>query len=77
MKNGVLKLGMADFAKGLLVAVIVGVLTYLAQVMNVPGFAFTRDVFNECFKFAVVSGIGYLIKNFLSDDKGNVLGVTK
>jgi hypothetical protein len=75
MKNGIGKLGLDDFIKGLVVVVITAVLTYLSQIINVPGFNLFEADWQQVIRIAVTSGIGYIIKNLLTTNDGNVLGV--
>lgn len=68
-----LKLG--DFGRGLLVAVLAAVAAQLLLMLNVPGFSFETFQWAETFRIALVSGLGYLLKNLATDNQGNVLGI--
>lgn len=75
MKNGILKLSSRDFFNGLVMVIGASVVTYLAQALSVPGFDFSSIDYQQVIRIALVAGLTYLGKNFLSDNKGNVLGV--
>ena len=68
-------LNVGDFFKGLIVAVMASVLMYLLQVLNTPDFNWININWGEIARMASVAGISYLMKNFISNSKGEVLGV--
>lgn len=74
MNSELFKLNLKDVGKGLLVAVLASVFTYLASILNVPAFSWASFDWGEVIKIALASGIGYLAKNFISDRQGKVLG---
>jgi len=63
-----------DYVRGLVVAVLSAVLTWLLQVLEVPGFDFASISLSECLRIALVAAIAYLAKNFATDDNGKVIG---
>jgi uncharacterized PurR-regulated membrane protein YhhQ (DUF165 family) len=74
MNSTLFTINARDFAKGLIVAILAAVLTYIAQLINVPGFSFAGVDWSEIARIAVASGVAYIIKNFLSDN-GKILGI--
>jgi hypothetical protein len=68
-------LGSNDYAKGLVVAVLAAVFTWLAQVVGAPGFDFATIQWSEVVRIAGVAALAYLAKNFATDDDGKVLGL--
>ena len=71
------KLNSNDFIKGLVVAVITATLTTFMNLLDSPEFSFTAIDWNSVARVAVTAGIGYLIKNFATDDQGKILGIGK
>ena len=74
MNSVLFKLDSNDFVKGLIVAVLGAVFATLAQWFNMPGFDLATFDWGELGKIAFMAGFAYLSKNFLSDDRGRVLG---
>lgn len=72
---GIFKLEWADFGRGLLVAVLATVVAQLLLVLNAPGFSFETFQWAETFRIALVSGLGYLLKNLATDSQGNLFGI--
>lgn len=72
--NGLLQLSKNDFIKGLVLAIIVAVLTWLMQVVGSDTFQFSSVDWSQIAKVAVTSGIGYILKNLLTTNDGKVLG---
>ena len=68
------RLNARDFALGLIVAVLTGVITFLAQTINAPAFDYATFDWAQLVGIALSAGIAYLSKNLLSDDEGKVLG---
>lgn len=65
------KLNWKDFGKGLVVTVLSAVITYLYQVVQSGSFVVDWQVIGQV---ALSSGLGYILKNLLSDTEGKVLG---
>ncbi|HCC05004.1 TPA: hypothetical protein DEP58_01700 [Patescibacteria group bacterium] len=63
-----------DFVKGLAVAVLSAVLTWVLQILETPGFDFAMFSWVEGLRIGMVAGIAYLVKNFASDTEGKLLG---
>lgn len=71
---GLFKLGGRDLFKGLAVAVLTAVVAMLGNVVNLPNFdIFTYD-WSTLITIAVTAGIGYLVKNLVTDEEGRVGG---
>lgn len=62
----------SDAVKGLVMAVIGAVLTFLEQFFA-TGANFTAIDWLQVLNVALVAGIGYLVKNFFSDKDGAVV----
>lgn len=62
-------LGKNDFVKGLVVAVITGVLTLLVQMLS----SGNVDL-KQLGVAALIAGCSYLLKNFSTDSNGKLLG---
>lgn len=75
MKNSkMFALDWRDVAKGLAISVISAVLAWILQVVNAPGFDFATVQWDEVLRIAFSAGVAYVLKNFLSDPQGKVLG---
>ncbi|MBP9760584.1 MAG: hypothetical protein KBD24_04475 [Candidatus Pacebacteria bacterium] len=64
-----------DYIKGLVVAVLAAVFTWLAQAFNAPGFDLATFSWMEGVRIAVVAVFAYLAKNLATDNEGKVLGM--
>lgn len=78
MNSGMMKLDLNDLFRGLITAVFTGVIVALASIVQDPSFdLFSADwkhITNVTVNAAVVTFIGYLSKNALSDKDGKFLG---
>lgn len=72
MKSALYSINLKDITKGLVVAVITAVLSWLLQAMNVPGFSVYQIDWAEIARIAGSAGVAYIIKNFLSNSDGQV-----
>jgi len=71
-------LNWSDITKGLVIAVLGGFFLPIAAIIQTPGF----DLFTADFRVigalaingAIVSFVGYIVKNFLSTEDGKVFG---
>jgi small basic protein len=63
-----------DFAKGAALAVIVAVLGAVQQALTAHGFDVASYDWGFIINVAITAFVGYLGKNFVSDEKGAVLG---
>ena len=77
MQSSLFRLGWADLGKGLLVSILTAMLLYLQTAMTATGFTFTNINWLALANVAGAAGVGYLIKNFVSDDQGTLLGFGK
>lgn len=72
------KLDTNDVVRGVITAVIAGIVVSLAGVVQTPGFdVFTANwgmILGSAINAAFAAFIGYVGKNFLSDSKGAFLG---
>ena len=73
--SALLKLNKSDFVKGLVAAVVVVVLGSVQQAVQAHGLDVTAYDWSKIIELAVMTAIGYLSTNLMSDDKGKVLGV--
>lgn len=71
MKSNFLNLNFKDLAKGLVLAVITAVLTYLYEVLQTGDF--TIIDWKLVGSTALVAAIGYLFKNLLTNSEGQML----
>jgi len=72
MKSKLYSINLKDVAKGLIVAVLSAVLTWLLQALNAPGFDFYQMNYSEVGRVAFAAGIAYVVKNYLSNADGQV-----
>lgn len=87
MKNGLFKLSLGDWGRGLLVAVlspvVVAVTIWLGAIISAAGFdvfsvdwtALSRNLVNISIIAAYGGFSGYIAKNLMTDNKGVVLGI--
>lgn len=73
--SGMGKLNLRDLVLGLVVAVFTGVIVFLGQIINVPGFDYATFDWSQLVSIGISAGVGYLVKNFASNDKGELGGV--
>lgn len=74
MNSTLFTLNYKDFAKGLALAVIAVVLGAIQQALSAHGFDFASYDWIGIFKLALEAGIAYLIKNYFSNEQGQVFG---
>lgn len=74
-KSNLFRLDWLDAGRGIAVAVLAAVLTYLVSALNTPGFEFSAIDWAYIVKIALTSGISYLVKNFLSTPDGKLGGI--
>ena len=72
------RLNLSDVSKGLVMAIITGFMLPVAAAFQTPGFdifqANWSEIVNLAINGAVIGFTGYIVKNFLSDEDGKVLG---
>jgi hypothetical protein len=69
-----LKINVSDIAKGIAVAVLTAVLQFLYQLVVNNGLNFSQTDFQQLLSVAVLSALGYLSKNLLTDSQGRLVG---
>ena len=69
------RLAKHDFLKGAVVAVLAALATYLAGILNAPGFDLATLDWQYLLKISVTSFLAYTCKNFLTDSNGKIGGV--
>lgn len=78
MQSSLFKLGAKDFLKGLVMAVIGGVLLPIVVMIQTPGFTLANLQIAQLISIAetgaVVGLVSYLAKNFVSDSEGKIFG---
>lgn len=72
--SDLLKLNWKDVLKAVVLAVICAVLLAVYNLLNTCGFSCTSDQWLDVAKIALTSGLGYLVKNFLTDSEGKFMG---
>lgn len=65
--SGFLKLQVADFVKGLLLAILTSVITIISTTIEAGSLTFDWKLIG---KVALVSALGYLTKNLFTNNKG-------
>lgn len=75
MKSKLFTLNVRDFLRGLVVAILASVFAWVLQVLNAPGFDWATINWAELARIALSSCIGYLMKNYISNSRGEVLGI--
>jgi hypothetical protein len=70
MNSDLFKLNLTDVAKGVIVAVLAAVLSGLYQALTNQAVIDPKQLL----LMGVTAGIGYLIKNFLTDENNKLLG---
>jgi hypothetical protein len=74
MPSDVFRLKSNDWARGLVVALLATMFTWLAQVFNAPGFDFASFNWSELVRIVVIAFVAYMGKNLASADNGKFLG---
>ena len=74
MDSALFRLKTHDWIKGAVMAILAALITYLAGVMNIPGWDFSSIDWVYIFKIALTAFISYLGKNFLTAENGKILG---
>lgn len=75
MNSKMFSVNSADFAKGLALAIIAAVLTWVLQTIDTPGFSVSSIDWAEIGRIAMSAGIAYILKNYISNEDGKILGV--
>jgi len=64
----------SDIAKGVALAVITAVISSIQQMLTAHGFDFASYDWSLIGQVAVTAGLGYVVKNYLSDENGKIFG---
>ena len=72
MQSELFKLASSDIVKAVVVAILTPVVGYVLSILQSG--SLTID-WHQILILALSGGLGYLVKNFLSDSQGRVLGV--
>lgn len=67
--SNLFSLNLRDFGKGLFVAILTAVISYLGGLTNLMTVDTALIV-----KIAITSGLAYIVKNLISDNDGKILG---
>ena len=67
----------SDLLKGLVVTVITAILTLLLRILESKGLAMDITDLQTILSTGLSAGIGYILKNFLTDDVGQLGGKYK
>lgn len=73
--SGILRLNLADLGKGALTAVFTAVVLALGTAAQSGNFNLFSYDWASLLKLALGAGVGYLVKNLLTDTQGNFLGI--
>lgn len=74
MYSQLFSLNYKDFVKGLAVAIIAVVLGAVQQGLTAHGFDFASYDWGGIIKLSVQTGLAYIIKNYFSNETGQVFG---
>jgi hypothetical protein len=74
MNSELFRLDIKDFVKGAIVAVVTAIIAYLGEAVKLPGFNLLTFDWHSVISLAISAFGAYLIKNFMSDSDGKVLG---
>ena len=77
MKSTFLSLGSKDLVKGLIVSIITAVLVVLQQIVEAGGIIAIKENINFIMQIAITTGIGYLIKNLLTNSSDKFASTEK
>lgn len=72
--SSLFKINGRDFAKGLVVAVIVAILQVVLDLMQQKGLDMSLVDWKGVADIALKAASAYILKNLISDDQGRVLG---
>lgn len=79
--NGLFTLDWKSIIRGLVVAIFTGIALPISEAVQTPGFNIATVNWNGVWVLAlngaIVGFVGYVVKNFISDNQGHVLGSTK
>ena len=70
-------LNQGDLLRGIVVAVLSGVLTLLLELLKNKGLVLNLEDLSTIINVAISSGLGYILKNLLTDEEGKLGGKYK
>ena len=74
MKSKIFRVGLGDLGKGLLVAVLSTVFLAFGSALNADNFSFATFDYASLLQVAMASGMGYVVKQFITNSEGTILG---
>ena len=74
MKSKLFRVGVRDLGKGLVVAVLSTVFLAFGAALNAENFSFATFDYASLLQVAMASGMGYIVKQFITDSEGAILG---
>jgi hypothetical protein len=72
--SDLLKLNWRDLLKGLVTAILSGVIAYLYDAVSTGNLQLTTEALQKVGFVALLAGLGYLSKNLLTASDGKILG---
>lgn len=79
MKTGMFSLSLSDWQKAFVMAILGGLFLPIAAVVQTPNFSIANVNLHALLILgvngAIVTGVGYIVKNFFSDSTGAVFGM--
>ena len=73
-KSKLFRVGLGDLGKGLLVAVLSTVFLAFGSALNAENFSFATFDYASLLQVAMASGMGYVVKQFITNSEGTILG---
>ena len=77
MKSKLFRVNLGDLGRGLLVAVLSTVFLAFGSALNAENFSFASFDYASLIQVAMASGMGYIVKNFITNSEGTILGGEK
>lgn len=77
MKSKLFRVSLSDLGKGLLVSVLSTVFLAFGSALNAENFSFATFDYASLLQVAMVSGMGYIVKQFITNSEGTILGREK
>jgi hypothetical protein len=71
--SNIFSINLKDFGKALVVVVASAALQFLFELVQAKGFAISADDWIQLLNVAVIAGLGYLVKNVLTNNQGEFL----
>ena len=75
MSSKLFRVNVNDLLKGIVVAVLTAVVAYLGDVLSIPGFDLLTLDWGMLLNISLTAGLGYILKNFMTDEVGRFGGV--